>query len=118
MGASPRRWPNWPVVKSSTESVIITREPHRGKERERESVGEDTEVPKQKPPVSVLFSLCLLSEQKKNERKILALRKGIIGAVMKTDGKVEQDLKQITRVYCSCTSHSDVFVDISIRVAL
>lgn len=80
-------------------------------------MGEDTEVPKQKPPLSVLFSLCLLSKGGK-DRKILALRKGIIGAVMTTDGKVEQDLKQITRVYCSCGSHSDVFADISIRLVL
>lgn len=116
MGASLRRWPNWPVVKSSTESVIITPEPHRGKGRERERVGEDTEVPKQKPPLSVLFSLCLLRGKK--DRKILALRKGIIGAVMTADGKVEQDLKQITRVYCSCGSHSDMFADTSIRCTL
>lgn len=94
MGASLRRWPNWPVVKSSTESVIITPEPHRGKKREGERVGEDTEVPKQKLLLSVLFSLCLL----RGGTKILALRKGIIGAVMTADGKVEQDLKQITRV--------------------
>lgn len=80
-------------------------------------MGEDTEVPKQKPPLSVLFSLCLLSKEK-TDRKILALRKGIIGAVMTTDGKVEQDLKRITRVYCSCGSHSDVFADISIRLVL
>lgn len=61
MGASPRRWPNWPMVKSSTESVIITPEPHRGKEKRKKRVGEDTEVLKQKLTLSVLFSLCVFN---------------------------------------------------------
>lgn len=46
----------------------------------------------------------------------MALRKGIIEAVMTNDGEVELDLIQITRVFCNCGSHSDVFADISIRL--
>lgn len=95
MGASLRRWPNWPVVKSSTESVIITPEPHRGKRRERESGGRHRGTKTKATPLRpVLF----VPSKGKKDRKILALRKGIIGAVMTADGKVEQDLKQITRV--------------------
>lgn len=102
------------MVKSSTESVIITPELHRGKagEREREW-GEDVGAPKQKPPLSVLFSLCLPAEKKGGggEKKDLVAKKGITAAVMTNDGEMEQDLIRITRVCCSRGSHSDVFAD-------
>lgn len=113
MGASPRRWPNWPMVKSSTESVIITPEPHRGKGRERVGGRHRGTKTKATPLCPVLFVPSIWGG-----RRILAQRKGIIVSVMMTDGKVEQDLKQITRVYCSCGSHSDVFADISISRVL
>lgn len=99
------------MVKSSTESVIITPELHRGKAGEREGVGEDVGAPKQKPPLSVLFSLCLPAERREGGKKDLVAKKGITAAVMTNDGEMEQDLIRITRVCCSRGSHSDVFAD-------
>lgn len=103
------------MVKSSTESVIITPEPHRGKEKRKTRVGEDKEVLKQKITLPVLLSVCIFNLRggKRRQKKILAQKKGITEAVIITDGKVEQGLKQITRVYFSCGSHSDVFADMS-----
>lgn len=52
------------MVKSSTESVIITPALRRGRGRAREIGGKggDTEVPKQKPPLLRPVLLCLPSE--------------------------------------------------------
>lgn len=77
-------------------------------------MGEDVGAPKQKPPLSVLFSLCLLAERrrrKKKKNKDLGAKKGIMGAVMTNDGEMEQDLIQIRRAGCSRGSHSDVFAN-------
>lgn len=74
-------------------------------------MGEDIGAPKQKPPLSVLFSLCLLAERRKKKNKDLGAKKGIMGSVMTNDGEMEQDLIQIRRVGCSRGSHSDVFAD-------
>lgn len=74
-------------------------------------MGEDVGAPKQKPPLSVLFSLCLLAERRKGGKKDLGAKKGITVAVMTNDGEMEQDLIQIRRVCCSRGSHSDVFAD-------
>lgn len=46
------------------------------------------------------------------------LRKGIIGAVMTTDGKAEGDLMRITRAYCRCRSHSDACADRSVTLVV
>lgn len=54
--------------------------------------------------------LCAFSLRSIKDGKILVQRKGIIRAVMMTDREAEQDLKQITRAYCS-GSDSDVFAE-------
>lgn len=46
------------------------------------------------------------------------LRKGIIVAVMTTDGKAEGDLMRITRACCSCRSHSDACAERSVRLVV
>lgn len=71
-------------------------------------MGEDVGAPKQKPPLYVLFSLCLLTERRKKNRD-LGAKKGITVAVMTNDREMEQDLIQIRRVGCSRGSHSNVF---------